>query len=76
MCRRRRSDDDLVRAGRTAHGTWYLGRGEGRGVWWCRDRACGGEVRVTHLARALRAGVGESEVAVVRGLATGKTPKL
>ncbi len=66
----------MVRAGRQADGTWYLGRGEGRGVWWCSDRACGKEVRLTHLARALRASVAESEVAVLRGLATGKTPQL
>ena len=73
MCRRRRNDDDMMRAGRTANGTWYLGRGDGRGVWWCSDRECGGEVRLTHVARALRAGVAESEVAVLRGLATRKT---
>ena len=53
VCRRRREDDDLERAGRVA-GEWYRGRGPGRGLWWCRDGECGERVSVSLASRALR----------------------
>ncbi|MGH3732591.1 MAG: DUF448 domain-containing protein [Acidimicrobiales bacterium] len=74
VCRSRRDDADMVRAGRNAAGTWYLGRGAGRGVWWCGDRGCGKDVRASHVARALRVSVSESDVVVLHGLATRKRP--
>ncbi|MHB8380451.1 MAG: hypothetical protein ACYDB2_11195 [Acidimicrobiales bacterium] len=74
MCRTRRDDVEMTRAGRDAHGTWYLGRGVGRGVWWCVGQPCEQELRVNHVARALRTTVFESDVAALRGLATKKSP--
>ena len=75
VCRARRDDTEMVRAGRDAHGTWHLGRGVGRGVWWCRNAACGRALRVSHVARALRAVVSEGDVEVVRGLMADRGSK-
>ena len=64
----------MVRAGRDATGSWHLGRGAGRGVWWCKDGVCASELCVGHVARALRSAVRESELATIRGLTSEKRP--
>jgi predicted RNA-binding protein YlxR (DUF448 family) len=74
VCRTVRDDTEMVRAGRDAQGTWYLGRGVGRGVWWCKEGHCEEEVRVTHVTRALRSAAHESDVAALKGLSTSKRP--
>ncbi|MGC8498087.1 MAG: DUF448 domain-containing protein [Acidimicrobiales bacterium] len=66
MCRRTREDDELQRAGRTPDGMWYLGRGPGRGAWWCRSGPCGERLGASALARALRAPLGPAEVEALR----------
>ena len=48
----------MLRAGRRLDGRWYLGRGPGRGVWWCQESTCGAELAVGQLARALRSAAG------------------
>ena len=68
VCRERRDDSVMIRAGRTAQLQWHVGRGSGRGVWWCRDGACGSGLRVGLVARALRVEVSESEVEALRVL--------
>ncbi|MGA2122814.1 MAG: hypothetical protein ABSG58_00125 [Acidimicrobiales bacterium] len=73
VCRRRRPEAELLRLGRDASGTWYVGRGNGRGVWWCAD-GCGSSVRISQVAHALHASVSEADMAVVRDLAVGKRP--
>ncbi|MBW4078542.1 MAG: YlxR family protein [Acidobacteria bacterium] len=65
-CRSRRVDTELVRAGRTPEGQWYLGRGPGRGVWMCANATCGAAVQVGQVARALRHAVSASDVAALR----------
>ncbi|HXC19059.1 MAG TPA: hypothetical protein VNT80_04035 [Acidimicrobiales bacterium] len=70
VCRRVRDDAEMIRAGRD-NGTWYLGRGPGRGLWWC-DAECSKGLRVGHLARALRAGASESDLEAVRALESGR----
>jgi hypothetical protein len=60
----------MVRAGRNADAQWYVGRGHGRGVWWCRETSCGAALQVGHLARALRTPVPASDLEVL--LALGK----
>ena len=60
----------MVRAGR-ADGTWYLGRGPGRGLWWC-DVHCSKGLRVGHLARALKSSADERDLEAVRALETGR----
>ena len=72
VCRTKRDDGEMVRAGRDAYGSWYLGRGAGRGVWWCDDAHCEGALSVSHLARALRATVTEADAAALRGLTNRK----
>ncbi|MHB8335440.1 MAG: YlxR family protein, partial [Acidimicrobiales bacterium] len=62
VCRARRPDVELCRAGRGEDGSWYLGRGVGRGVWWCRDRDCGSRLRWGAVARALRSPVSAADV--------------
>jgi len=74
VCRTVRDDTEMVRAGRDAQGAWYLGRGVGRGVWGCKEGHCEEEVRVTHVARALRGAAHESDVAALKGLSTSKRP--
>ncbi len=78
VCRTRRDDAEMVRAGRDAHGTWHLGRGVGRGIWWCGEGSCGPALRVGHVARALRAEATEGDVEAVRGLmaGSGSNPRL
>jgi len=63
----------MFRLGRDASGTWYVGRGDGRGVWSCAD-GCGSNLRTTQVSHALHASVSEAEMAVVRDLAVGKRP--
>ncbi len=63
----------MVRAGRDVGGEWYLGRGGGRGAWWCRDGECEGSLSVRALARALHREVLESDLASLRALSTGKS---
>jgi hypothetical protein len=55
----------MLRAGRDADGQWYVGRGNGRGVWWCRETECGAALRVGHLARALRTPVMAGDLKVL-----------
>gem|GEM_PF-1209557 len=47
----------MVRAGYTPDGSWYLGRGTGRGVWWCAGTSCEGEIQMSQVAKALRSPV-------------------
>ncbi len=61
----------MVRAGREASGAWYLGRGTGRGIWWCRENECGKALGRGHVARALRMAVSEGDAAAVQALARG-----
>ena len=60
----------MIRAGRL-DGTWYLGRGPGRGLWWC-DAHCAQGLRVGHLARALKSSATESDLEAVRALESGR----
>ena len=60
----------MTRAGRF-DGTWYLGRGPGRGLWWC-DEECSKGLRVGHLARALKSGANEDDLEALRALETGR----
>ncbi|OYV60267.1 MAG: hypothetical protein B7Z69_04655 [Actinobacteria bacterium 21-73-9] len=66
VCRTRREDHALVRVGRRPDGTWYRGRGPGRGAWCCRDCAPGLSERA--LARALRGGPAGLDVAAAARL--------
>ncbi len=66
MCRTRREDRALVRVGRRPDGTWYRGRGPGRGAWCCGECAPGLSERA--LARALRTTPEGLDVAVVARL--------
>lgn len=69
VCRRRREAADLQRGGRVSEGVWYLGRGVGRGVWWCRDGDCAHLVSGAHASRALRCPLGEIDVTALHQLA-------
>ena len=69
VCRRRRDQGDLQRAGRSPGGVWYLGRGTGRGLWWCRGEECGSGVNLAQASRALRCSLGESDAGALRELA-------
>ncbi|MGD0692820.1 MAG: DUF448 domain-containing protein [Acidimicrobiales bacterium] len=70
VCRKTREDAEMTRAGRL-DGAWYLGRGPGRGLWWC-DAECSKRLRVGHLARALKSSANESDLEAVRALETGR----
>ncbi|HEY1222320.1 MAG TPA: YlxR family protein [Acidimicrobiales bacterium] len=77
MCRTRRDDHELVRAARDGDGRWYLGRGTGRGVWWCADSGCGEELQNGQLARSLRTAVSEGDAVALReAWKAGTGPKL
>ncbi|MGA2968424.1 MAG: YlxR family protein [Acidimicrobiales bacterium] len=65
VCRARRDDSLMVRVGRRSDGTWYVGRGSGRGIWWCRESTCEASLHVGHLARALRSSVGPGDLEVL-----------
>ncbi len=52
----------MQRAGRRRDGTWYLGRGVGRGVWWCRDGSCVARLESRTLSRALRVALTAADV--------------
>lgn len=67
VCRVKRDDGDLVRLGRF-DGQWYVGRGDGRGAWFCAAGPCGDRLAVGPLARALRAPVSDTEVAALMAL--------
>gem|GEM_PF-603694 len=69
VCRQEREDAALARAGRASDGSWYLGRGPGRGVWWCADARCASSLSAGALARALRAPVTEASAGALRALA-------
>lgn len=71
VCRATREDSQLVRAGRREDGTWYLGRGPGRGLWWCALGSCAGSLSVGAARRALRAPVSEADAEALRALAAG-----
>jgi hypothetical protein len=60
----------MIRAGRS-DGTWYLGRGPGRGLWYC-DAECSKGLRVGHLARALKSSAGDRDLGALRALETGR----
>jgi len=75
VCRQRRDDAQLLRAGRDLDGRWYLGRGDGRGVWLCQGSKCVQELRASHVARSLRTAVSEGDVATVRALAVSGSSK-
>src|ERR1019366_1314112 len=70
VCRGRREESDLQRAGRLSKGVWYLGRGVGRGLWWCREGECAARVNLAHASRALRCSLGEFDAAALRELAS------
>jgi predicted RNA-binding protein YlxR (DUF448 family) len=70
VCRARRDDGELVRVGRF-DGQWYLGRGEGRGAWFCAAGPCRDRLAVGTLTRALRAPVSDTEVAALGALVAG-----
>jgi predicted RNA-binding protein YlxR (DUF448 family) len=76
VCRARRSDTEMVRAGRDDRGRWYQGRGVGRGVWWCDLESCEAQLGPLHLARSLRTTVLESDVVALRDLRIEKRPQL
>jgi len=69
VCRRRREESELHRAGRSPEGQWYLGRGGGRGLWWCRDTPCVGSLSVSQVARAMRTTVTVGDLEELRQLA-------
>jgi predicted RNA-binding protein YlxR (DUF448 family) len=58
----------MVRAGRGPDGAWYLGRGPGRGAWWCADAGCGSALGPGALARALRAPVSDAQAGSLRAI--------
>jgi hypothetical protein len=60
----------MSRAGRV-NGAWYLGRGPGRGLWWC-DEACAKGLRVGHLARALKSSANEGDLEDLLALEAGR----
>ncbi len=72
VCRARRGTNDLSRAGRSPAGAWYLGRGDGRGVWWCVAGSCSRGLSAARLGRALRGSVSEAEAAALRELVEGR----
>jgi predicted RNA-binding protein YlxR (DUF448 family) len=59
----------MVRAGRLPDGSWYLGRGPGRGAWWCAQAECADAVNAGALSRALRAPVSSTDVELLGPLA-------
>ena len=67
VCRARRDDDHLERVGRRG-GQWYVGRGEGRGAWFCVEGSCRDRLAAGQLERALRARVRDGEVAAIIAL--------
>lgn len=69
VCRQRRGDEYLQRGGRSLDGVWYLGRGTGRGLWWCRAGECGSGVTLAHASRALRRSLGAEDVVALREVA-------
>ena len=69
VCRQRREETDLQRCGRLSNGVWYLGRGVGRGLWWCREGECATRVNLAHASRALRSPLGEIDAVALRELA-------
>jgi predicted RNA-binding protein YlxR (DUF448 family) len=62
----------MLRAGRGVDGQWYVGRGSGRGVWWCKELDCSESLQVGHLARALKSAVREADLEDLRALVGGK----
>ena len=60
----------MRRAGRV-DGTWYLGRGPGRGLWFC-DAECAQGLRVGHLARALKSSANDADLEAVLALEAGR----
>ena len=69
VCRRRREEAALQRAGRTQGGVWYLGRGAGRGLWWCRNGECGSGLNLALASRALRCSLGDEDALALREVA-------
>ncbi len=68
VCRQRREESALQRAGRSSSGVWYLGRGTGRGLWWCREGECASGVDQVRASRALRCSVADEDVEALREL--------
>ncbi len=52
----------MFRAGRATDGVWYLGRGGGRGLWWCANSTCQARLQLSHAQRALRRDLSGTEV--------------
>ena len=69
VCRRRREEVDLHRAGRASSGVWYLGRGTGRGLWWCREPGCALGVNLSLASRSLRCPLGDEDAVAMREVA-------
>jgi predicted RNA-binding protein YlxR (DUF448 family) len=62
----------MLRAGRGLDGQWYVGRGNGRGVWWCKESDCSELLHVGHLARALKSAVREADLQDLLALVNGR----
>jgi predicted RNA-binding protein YlxR (DUF448 family) len=62
----------MIRAGRDVGGQWYVGRGNGRGVWWCQESNCSELLQVGHLARALKSAVREADLKDLLALLDGR----
>ena len=69
VCRRRREEVELQRAGLDAANQWYLGRGEGRGLWWCREGECASGVSLAQASRALKRDLRAEDVQGLREVA-------
>jgi len=69
VCRRERDDAQMVRAARRPDGSWYLGRGPGRGAWWCDEPGCAAALSAGALSKALRTPVTPADVASLSALA-------
>jgi hypothetical protein len=62
----------MDRGARNDDGSWYLGRGPGRGIWWCRGTNCRASLTAGQLARALRGPVSESDAYALGALETNR----
>lgn len=69
VCRRRREEAELQRAGLDDRGQWYLGRGDGRGLWWCREGECASGVDLARASRALKRALRAEDVQGLREVA-------
>ncbi|HVB71661.1 MAG TPA: DUF448 domain-containing protein [Acidimicrobiales bacterium] len=70
VCRSERDDAKMTRAARLPDGSWYLGRGPGRGAWWCAQPECAAALSAGALSRALRTPVTSADLELL-GVLTG-----